>query len=545
MKRLPLKLPAFGLLALLVAACSDTTTTAPETVAFDRSASLSNHEPTYTETWDGVRGLTSLRCDKLGEGPRGPEGWIHWIFATKGSSTSATLHLGGTGSGDYTPGEPLNANTWHFYTPFFDLEGLTAEIKLFGGAPGSGGGLVLSDYCPGGGLTLEVSKTADTKFTRTHEWDIDKKVETQKGHTIGEAETPKIWLYTDGSGDEKATWTVDVSYEGSFDSNFKIFGTITIKNISNPAETKSITSIVDDLGLPGYDNVAVSCKDGGGTGFDQGDLPRDIAAGETWTCSYAVHLAPGVVEADDDGENVVSVTVEGETDPYSAGADWEFDKPTTEVNKTVNIEDISDLFGTKNLGSVTAPNGDSFTYHKKFEWEDYGADGCGSFRYDNTAKIKETGQSADATLKVNVQCFVDETAYAKGNNPDPAKQVVAFCDAGFSQWGWTNRIGAGTYTWDLWAGAGQCDTARGTHVGTATVTYAGGTATVNLDIAAGFTLLDKHFYAGSTQFPQQRQGPRTVNTVAPGQYTIGTGLSGDIWVIVHAVVGFPDPDFGP
>ena len=64
------------------------------------------------------------------------------------------------------------------------------------------------------------------------------------------------------------------------------------------------------------------------------------------------------------------------------------------------------------LGSLTAPNGDQFTYTKHFAWEDYGQELCGSYQHDNTASIVETEQSADATLKVNVQCFVGETAWA-------------------------------------------------------------------------------------------------------------------------------------
>ena len=50
---------------------------------------------------------------------------------------------------------------------------------------------------------LTVEKDAITSYTRTHEWDIDKWVETEFGDTIGEGEEeyPKIWLYSDESGD--------------------------------------------------------------------------------------------------------------------------------------------------------------------------------------------------------------------------------------------------------------------------------------------------------------------------------------------------------
>jgi hypothetical protein len=95
--------------------------------------------PTYTENWDG-RGTDSERCELAGQEGRPESGWIHWVFSTKGESTDAKLTLGGTGSGTYSPGEPLNAEVWHFYTPFFELEGLTATIELFGGDPARAAG---------------------------------------------------------------------------------------------------------------------------------------------------------------------------------------------------------------------------------------------------------------------------------------------------------------------------------------------------------------------------------------------------------------------
>jgi hypothetical protein len=103
-------------------------------------------EPTYTEEWDG-RGTNSKRCD-LADGNLRPEtGWIHWVFSTKGASTDAKLIINGTD--EYTPGPPLTAEVWHFYTPYYELDDLTALIYLYGGLPGPGGGLVISDYCPG------------------------------------------------------------------------------------------------------------------------------------------------------------------------------------------------------------------------------------------------------------------------------------------------------------------------------------------------------------------------------------------------------------
>ena len=468
-------------------------------------------EPTYSEAWDG-RGTDSERCGYVGQEGRPETGWIHWVFSTKGDSTDAKLVLGGTGSGTYAPGEPLNAEVWHFYTPFFELDGLTATINLFGGMPGPGGGLVISDYCPGAFERLEVSKTAETTFTREHFWDIDKEVETENEHTLNGY--PKIWLYTDGSGDEKATWTVDVSYEGYEDSAFKVSGEITIENTG---QLDAVITAVDDVlaGMP----IDVDC----GVAF-----PYTLAAGETLICTYAEY-----VDSKIEGFNEVTVTTERDT--YFADAELIWGDPTTEINKTVTIEDDSDLFGKVELGTVTAPYGDSFTYYKEFAYEDF--DECGAFLFENRAMIVETGQYADAELKVNVQCVLFESAWALG--PDGQ----CFSAFGFRNWGWTNPIGPGQHTFDLWAGAGQCDTSKGTLVGTVDVNYDGTNVTVTYNLDPGFTLEETHVFAGLEPLPRLRNGRQTT---APGQYrNQGPFEGGQVWVIAHAVVGIPDPDFGP
>ena len=524
---------ALGLAAVvLLAGCSDAgnifapALMSPETTATDRVASFStsSSDPafgtmsavTYTEVWDG-RGTDSEACSQVDGDLRPPTGWIHWVFSTKGSSTDAELTLSAGGSvSQYSPGPPLNAEVWHFYTPFYDLDTLEAEIVLFGGDAGPGGGLVISDFCPGQLERLEVKKTAHTTFTREYDWSIHKSVATENGHKL--EGHPKIWLYTNGSGDETATWTVDVKYKGYQDRDWNVSGHITIRNTG--AVDAVITSVDDVLaGTP----INVSC----GVTF-----PYTLPTGETLTCSYS---EDGYVV----GKNVVTVTTERDT--YGpAEADIVWGAPTTEINKTVNISDRSDLFGEVALGTATAPNNARFTYTKDFAWADFGADKCGSYSYDNRATIVETGASDDATLKVNVQCFLDETAYAKG---DEAECFVPT----FSNWGWTNKVGPGTHSWDLWAGAAGCDTGKGTLVGSVTVKYDGwGIVTVHFDVDPAYGLLESHVYAGTTKFPKVQQGRRLVDTVAPGQYTNTGPFDGrDIWVIAHAVVGFPDPDFGP
>ena len=346
------------------------------------AAELSACSPTYTESWDG-RGSDSENCNLVDGDLRPEEGWIHWVFSTKGYSTQAELVLGGTGSGTYEPGPPPEAETYHFYTPYFEIDGLTATIYLYGGSPGPGGGLVISDFCPGGYEQLEVSKTVSTSYLRTHHWSINKSVSTENGYTLNG--TPKIWLDGPGDeGDETATWTVSVLYNGFTDNGFTVEGTITILNTGTlPAV---ITSVQDVLAGT---EICVVCQE---------DLPYTLLPNETLSCLYLTFVSEKV-------EGFNEVTVVTERDEYTANKEIIWGDPAQELYSTITVEDSCDIFGTRVLGTVTEPNNTFFLYSKHFAWEDYGRDACSQgFTYQNTATIVETQQSASATLKVNVRC---------------------------------------------------------------------------------------------------------------------------------------------
>ena len=318
--------------------------------------------PSYTENWDG-RGLDSENCGLVCTSPeRTVEGWIHWVFSTKGDSTDAQLVLGGTGSGTYSPGEPLVAGVWHFYTPYFDLSGLTATIYLFGGAPGPGGGLVISDFCPGidyGKLT--VTKTAQTFYTRTYQWTIDKSV------------VPGEWnLFKGDSGTSQ--YTVAVTKTGYIDSAWRVEGSITIHNPTSwPARITAVSDVISGVGAATV-NLGVS-------------LPYVLPAGSTLTASYWANLPDGT-------NRVNTATVSTTKDcTYRVGggsgiADVIFGAPTTKVNDTINVSDT-------NGGSWQFSDTGSVTYTETFIC---GVD-CGT--HTNTVTITETGQHDSATVTVN------------------------------------------------------------------------------------------------------------------------------------------------
>jgi len=122
-------------------------------------------------------------------------------------------------------------------------------------------------------------------------------------------------------------------------------------------------------------------------------------------------------------------------------------------------------------------------------------------------------------------------------------------DDGFNRWGWSNgALGEGDYSFDVYAGAGKCDLAKGTLVGTFSLSYASGTATATFDVVAPYYLTETHLYVGAEPLARDVNGDYTV---APGQYptihgdldnvstdtyTI-TGLSGSVYVVAHATVG--------
>lgn len=144
-----------------------------------------------------------------------------------------------------------------------------------------------------------------------------------------------------------------------------------------------------------------------------------------------------------------------------------------------------------------------------------------------------------------------KTAFAKGgwvfvtdkkSNPEnlPSLNLIR------NRWGWAiNLLSTGTYTYEIWAGAGLNKTANGYLVGTLTVNWNGSQAVVTYTMYTGYLLKEVHLYAEDAR----------PTIVAPGQYghpdyfdpgintyTFTVPLSdsnGDgVWLIAHAVVEF-------
>ncbi len=181
-------------------------------------------------------------------------------------------------------------------------------------------------------------------------------------------------------------------------------------------------------------------------------------------------------------------------------------------------------------------NPDTGSYQTQTGW----GDGLGMVEKGSWATyFMVTLQCNSAVPEPEKQC---ETAFAYGG--DLAIPFTSLMDT--PRWGWSNGpLGPGSYSFDIYAGAGQNDLTKGTLVGTLAVVYDGSTATVTYNVSSGFTMDETHLWAGSTPLALNNGEP----TVAPGQYgnshelsdassdsfTVN-GLSDDIYIVAHAIV---------
>jgi hypothetical protein len=167
-----------------------------------------------------------------------------------------------------------------------------------------------------------------------------------------------------------------------------------------------------------------------------------------------------------------------------------------------------------------------------------------NFNYDVLYTGYKNGFEKQSLLKFDVEYTpeeVCETAFAFDGDTLTTTIGTCFSQYGFDRWGWSIYLAEpGTYTFPVYAGAGQCDITKGTYVGTVTAVYSGGTVSFTYNFEAGFSSSETHFYAGTTTVARDNKGKPTV---APGQYKIGTGLGDSgVYIIAHAVVCSSDWD---
>jgi hypothetical protein len=263
-------------------------------------------------------------------------------------------------------------------------------------------------------------------------------------------------------------------------------------------------------------------------------FPKTMADGESFTCDYSLIVPDATSRLE-----TWTVTV----DESSGWRSTSFEDLVVFGEPTTFLDDVVTLFDTRvpaGLGTLTAPGEVlySVTYGPYTACVPVLIDNIASFVTDDN---EETGaDTASVTVDVTGCSSGGDaigTAFAYSGNPATAFSALGLA----TRWGWTiNFGGPGTRTYDVYVGAGQNDLSKGTLVGTVTITYTGSTVTATYNLLPGYSILEEHLYAGSTQAPMRVSGKKTVPTVAPGQYTVNVS-GGSIWVIAHSVIGYTQP----
>jgi hypothetical protein len=126
-------------------------------------------------TWTG-QGVNALKCELIDTSEeRNEDGWIHWVLNQAKGVTSAELVLNDSESYyDPTGDSPTKRGEYHFFTPYFDLETLTAYVN-YNGSLKKSSQLVISDYCPGesGPTTYTLTMAVDPGGSGTATDQID------------------------------------------------------------------------------------------------------------------------------------------------------------------------------------------------------------------------------------------------------------------------------------------------------------------------------------------------------------------------------------
>jgi hypothetical protein len=256
-------------------------------------------------------------------------------------------------------------------------------------------------YC----YLLNVSKDAETSYTRTFAWTVDKSVDKD------------IWHMFKGDS-ATSNYTVDVTKDEGTDSDWMVKGEITVTNPAPiNAKINSVSDVVSNVG-----EAEVTCSV---------SFPYYLSSMGELTCDYELSLNDGT-----DRTNTATATLQnysfntllgdvtsGTTD-FSGTADVKFGEPTTLVNDEVKFEDA--VYGDAEV--ITA----SKTYH----YDDVFACEVDEGAHQNTATIygkdnqdQYTNVLDSDSETVNVYCYLlsvskdAETSYTRTWNWDIDKTV--------------------------------------------------------------------------------------------------------------------------
>jgi hypothetical protein len=305
-------------------------------LAFDSGGNpgaLGDNTITWTGqgTTDGE--LNTSLCGDNADVPDGvdPNNYLHWIFTTDGGEATITgsqgLHLGGTGSGDYSP-DTDHGNSFSFYTPAFELDGLTAYADFTVTETGHGAwNLVISHGCDGGRTTVDgptVTKEVFGSFDRECNWTITKNA-LPSSLTV-DAGQPAVFHYR-----------VHLTATCNRIEQTAVSGTITVNNSASGNIT--LDSITDDYLSDGTSPCTVDTT--GGLTVGPGNTQFPV------TCDVSDYNNTDGNAPPDDLTNTVTIAWSaqdvGDTEKVEAGSD-DFTTEAIPFTETLtdNCVDVTD-----------------------------------------------------------------------------------------------------------------------------------------------------------------------------------------------------------
>lgn len=242
----------------------------------------------------------------------------------------------------------------------------------------------------------EVNKTADPRFTRTYHWSLQKNGDKQE-------ERVHFLLPVDPNAELPFTtvnYTVVADITGYTDSNWRVFGEITIHN---PAPIPAILQSVSDV-ISGFGALAVSF----GVTF-----PYTLAPGGTITGTYSTYLPDASARINTATAELVNhyYSLAGAANSigttfFSGQAAINFGAPSEEVDKCAAVRDnLAGTLGTVCFGDLPK----TFRYSRQFgPWN---PEECGAnFERGNVATLVtgDTGTNLTSQWTVIIRIDCDE-----------------------------------------------------------------------------------------------------------------------------------------
>jgi hypothetical protein len=246
---------------------------------------------------------------------------------------------------------------------------------------------------------VSVSKTANTTYTRTYNWTIQKTV----SH-------PQLQLAKGQTFDVNYSVSVGASF---VDSDFAVNGTITIAN--NTPLNATLQSVSDVISKPLESDINATVDCAGIT------FPYNLAAGASVNCTYSSALPDKSSRL-----NTATVTTSGAVGGNTGQAAVTFGAPTSQVDECIDISDtLQGALGTVCFSGAGTTFSTTITYTRTIgPFQE-----CGTFDVMNIASFETNDTGATGSDDANVHVVID------CDQPDPGSGCT------LTQGYWKNHAG--------------------------------------------------------------------------------------------------------